>query len=124
MNYQGLFDYSRGSIVRKIYQNHNRTPLFQLIFAFTMGMLIAPWGSGLFFIVLFYILGEILYYLFTGGDPRYWQVELRFGCLFGSLLGWIVGRTLAGLEVMVLGFPQGNGGQIYKSMFKNSDLNF
>jgi hypothetical protein len=73
---------------------------------FGFGVLLAPWGAGLYFLIIFTIIFELLYYLFTAGDPRYWQLELRIGTFLASILGWIVGRTFSGLPIAVCDPPE------------------
>ena len=88
------------------FQNEKYTPMAQVIVAFAFGALLSPWGSGLFFLLVFILIYELLYVIFTWANPRYWQPEIRGAAAMASILGWIVGRTVAGDEVLVPGVPE------------------
>lgn len=80
--------------------NPKCTPMTQIIMSFAWGVLLSPWSSGLFFLFIFTIIYEILYYIFTQGDPRYYNTEVRAGVICASILGYIVGRTLSGDNIL------------------------
>lgn len=83
--------------------NDKNTPMAQVILAFAFGVLLSPWSSGLFFLTIFIIINEILFYVFTKGDPRYYNVFVRTGVIYASILGFILGRTLSGDEILYEG---------------------
>ena len=85
--------------------NEKYTPLTQLVVAFVFGILLSPWSSGIFFLVVFIIIYEWLLYVFTHGNPQYWSSFTRCAVICGSVLGYIVGRTLSGDEILVPGVP-------------------
>ena len=85
--------------------NERCTPVAQIIIAFAWGVLLSPWSSGLFALTIFIILHEILYYLFTHGDPKYYSVFIRTGVIYTSIFGYILGRTLSGDDVLQEGVP-------------------
>lgn len=101
------------------FQNPKYTPMAQVIFAFVFGILLGPWGSGLFFLVVFTIFYEIAYYLFINPDivvpfadlsgrnynPKVYIIFLRVGIMLSSILGFIVGRTLSEDEILYEGVP-------------------
>jgi hypothetical protein len=91
--------------LHRIFCNDKTTPMFQVITAFAFGVILSPWSSGLFFLVIFIIIYEIFLYIFTHGDERYWDSFTRCGVICASLLGFIVGRTLSGDEILVPGVP-------------------
>lgn len=80
--------------------NPKNTPMFQVIISLVFGILLSPWSSGLFFLVIFIIAYEILYYIFTKGNPLYYNVFVRTSVILASILGFIIGRTLSGDEVL------------------------
>jgi 4-hydroxybenzoate polyprenyltransferase len=83
--------------------NDNYTAMAQVIVALTLGILLSPWSSGLFFLIIFIILYELFYYIFTKGNPRYYNVFVRTGVIFASIFGYILGRTLSGDEILTEG---------------------
>lgn len=85
--------------------NEKNTPMAQVLIALVLGILLSPWGSGLFFLVIFIILYEILYYIFTHGDPKYYNIFVRVGIIYASIFGYILGRTLSGDEILYEGVP-------------------
>ena len=93
------------TIVSDYFQNAKYTRMFQVIFSLAFGIILAHWGSGLFFLVVFLIFYELAYYIFTGGNPLYWDHFTRVGVIMASILGWIVGRSLLGDPVLKEGVP-------------------
>lgn len=93
------------SWLHALFCNDKNTPMFQVITSFTFGVILSPWSSGLFFLTIFIILYEIFFYIFTHGDQRYYDSFTRCGVICASLLGFIVGRTLSGDEILVPGIP-------------------
>ena len=87
------------------FQSDKYSPVAQTIFSFTIGVLISPWSSGLFFLIVFIIVYDILLYIFCHGHPRYYDVFTRAGVILGSILGWIIGRTISGDEILKPGVP-------------------
>lgn len=85
--------------------NEKYTPMAQLFIALVWGVLLSPWASGLFFLFFFIIVYEILFYVFTQGDPRYYNVFVRVGVIYASIFGYILGRTLSGDEILYEGVP-------------------
>lgn len=63
------------------------------------GILFSPWSSGLFWLAIITIIYEILYYIFTNGDPRYYILFVRTAAICSSILGYICGRMLCNLEI-------------------------
>jgi hypothetical protein len=66
-------------------------PPFELFSSFALGFLISPWTWGVFWILVFFILWEILYVIyhrntFTVNDFLY-RLLLIFLYLFGVMLG-------------------------------------
>lgn len=84
--------------------NANYTPMAQVIVALSWGILLSPWSSGLFFLIIFIILYELFYYIFTKGDPLYYNLFVRTGVIFASIFGYILGRTLSCDEILADGF--------------------
>ena len=76
------------------FRSDTYTPTAQLISSFVFGAIFAPWSWGIIFLLIFFVIYEILFYMFTGGDPRYWQPETRMGVFCAYLLGWIMIRTI------------------------------
>jgi len=85
--------------------NEKYTPMAQVLIALIWGVLLSPWASGLFFLFFFIIVYEILYYIFTRGDPKYYNVFVRVGVIYASIFGYILGRTLSGDEILYEGVP-------------------
>lgn len=93
------------TFLTRYFQDPNSTPMYQVIFSFTIGILLSPWSSGLFFLVIFSILYEIIFYLFTFGKPKFWQLQTRTAVLYSYFAGWIIGRTATGQEILTAGIP-------------------
>lgn len=105
------------------FQNEKYTPMAQVIVAFVFGILLSPFSSGLFFLTVFIVVYEILYYLFInpltvvpyGGyddplgqnnyNPRCYNIFVRVSVMIASILGFIVGRTLSGDNILQEGVP-------------------
>lgn len=85
--------------------NPKCTPMAQVIMSLAWGVLLSPWSSGIFFLIAFIIVYELFYYIFTRGDPLYYNVFVRTGVICASIAGFIIGRTAAGDEVLIEGVP-------------------
>lgn len=85
--------------------NEKYTPMAQVIVSLVWGILLSPWSSGLFFLIVFIIIYEIMYYLFTRGDPKYYDVFVRTAVICAAVLGYILGRTLSGDDILHEGIP-------------------
>lgn len=92
-------------ILNRWFQNEKNTAMVQVLTSFCFGILLSPWSSGLFFLMIYIIIYEILYYIFTKGDPMFYSVFVRTGVIYASILGYIVGRTLSGCCVLYEGVP-------------------
>lgn len=93
------------TVLTKWFQNDATSPLANVILAFCLGVLWSPWGRGLFFLIVTIIVYEILFYIFTGGDPLYWQSDIRATVINAGVLGWIVGRQASGKNILEEGIP-------------------
>lgn len=92
--------------INRWFANDAATPIAQVVIAIVFGILLAPWGSGLFFLVVFIIIYEVLYFEFTYGDPDYWNGEVRAAVAMAAIFGWIVGRELVEDDVLKEGVPE------------------
>lgn len=70
------------------------------------GIFLSPFGNGVFLLVIWIIIYEILYYLASRyfGRHESWFCHNRVGIAMASILGWIIGRTLLNKEVMQIGY--------------------
>jgi hypothetical protein len=87
------------TVISDYFQNIDYTPMMQVIVAFLWGVLLSPWSKGMIYLFASIVFYEILYYVFTHGNPLYYNVFTRAGCICSSVLGFIVGRTLSGDNV-------------------------
>jgi len=72
-------------------------------------VLAAPYGSGLFFLVVFRVLYETLLYAAAHGPGvrcAPWDLFTRCSVFYASVFGWVVGRSLMGLPVLHPGVPE------------------
>ena len=81
--------------LNKLYKNDKTTLLFRVILAFTLGIIFSPFADGIFFLILLSLLSELLCYIFTGGDPRYFNIIYKPIIILFYLLGWLIGRILS-----------------------------
>lgn len=88
------------NIFRWWFCNEKFTPMAQILVSLVWGVLLSPWSSGLFFLVIFIIIYEILYYIFTRGNPLYYNIFTRTGVIYCSIFGYILGRTLSGDNIL------------------------
>jgi len=82
------------------------TRMSQVISACAFGILLAPFGSGLFFLVVFRVVYETFYYIMTKGNPLYWDLFTRCCVFYSSLFGWVIGRTLLEMNILEPGVPE------------------
>lgn len=71
------------------------SPMAQVIIAFVYGLLLSPWSYGLFFLTCTIISLELLYFIFTKGNPKYYNLFVRLGVICSSISGFIIGRTFS-----------------------------
>lgn len=90
------------SLVTRFFCNEDRTAMVQLVSAIVFGILLSPWSGGLFFLVAFIIVYELAFYVFTKGDPRYYDLETRPCIIAGSLFGYILGKTLTSTDPVMM----------------------
>jgi len=64
------------------FRNEKKNSNGSTFLGLTFGILISPWSQGLFFLAIFIIVYEIFYYIFTKGDPRYYNVFVRAGVIY------------------------------------------
>lgn len=70
------------------------TSLFQIILAFSVGVIFSPYSSGIFYLIVFILIFEIVYTYQNGAT--YNSVDeafLRGGLILAAILGWLLGRT-------------------------------
>ena len=65
--------------------------LFQVVIAFAIGLIFAPWSWGLLYLLIFFILFEISY-AFIHRDFSSDHVLVRITVVAASFFGWLVGR--------------------------------
>lgn len=86
------------------------TRMAQVISALALGVLAAPYGSGLFFLVVFRVIYETLVYAAAHGpgvaEVAPWDLFTRCCVFYASVFGWVVGRSLMGLPVLPPGVPE------------------
>lgn len=80
------------------------TVVAQAIISFCFGLLLAPYGSGIFIVAVMALIKEICTMMFT--DNYYQSAFSRAGVVCSSFTGWIVGRAISGLDVMTEGVPE------------------
>lgn len=86
--------------------NEKYTAMAQVIIAIVWGILLSPFSSGLFALVVFIIIYEIMYYLFTHGNEKYYDTLTRTASINASIFGFIIGRTLCQDEILYEGVPE------------------
>lgn len=85
--------------------NEKYTGMAQVIVSIVWGILLSPWSSGLFALVVFIIIYEMMYYIFTHGDEKYYDIFIRTSCIFASIFGFLLGRTLSCDNILYEGVP-------------------
>lgn len=75
----------------------------QELISLVMGIALAPFGDGVFLLLVWIVVYEIIYYYITKDRPGCWSVRTRIGIILASFLGWIIGRQLTGKDIMSMG---------------------
>jgi len=79
------------------------TPVAQLLFTFSTGILFSCWTVSLVVVLAFLVLYEALYDSLIPQQQRPpWQYQLRIGVILSYIAGWLVGRSLLDLGVSFL----------------------
>lgn len=82
--------------IQSFFVNPKYTQLMQIIVAFAIGILFAPYSYGFLFLVIYLIIYELVYLYFTRGCYPYWSPLFRAAVNASSIYGWIIGRTIVG----------------------------
>jgi hypothetical protein len=64
---------------------------FQVIIAFAVGLLFAPWSWGLAYLIIFFVIFEIGYAIIHR-DFSWNNIMVRISVIGASFLGWLIGR--------------------------------
>lgn len=91
--------------ITSFFCNENNTPMAQVLISLALGILVSPWSSGLFFLLIFIIIYEIILYYCTGGHEKHWQLLTRAAVINASILGWIIGREVCCQNILEEGVP-------------------
>src|SRR5438045_3112912 len=83
------------TFITRYYKNEKYTFLFSLIASFALGILFSPFSNGIFFLLALSLLSEVLCYVFTGGDEKYWNPFHKGFILLSYILGWYIGRLIS-----------------------------
>lgn len=75
--------------------------MMQLITTFSLGVLFSPWSYGIFYLLLFIIMYEVVFFYYTGPYNPYWNPEVRGGVILAAILGFIVGRVFAEQDIFI-----------------------
>ena len=90
--------------VRNRFCNKNYTIFAQVVVSFAFGLLLSPWTSGLYFLIIYALIYEVFFYLFTKGESPYYSFEERVLVIFFYIFGYIFGRILCTRDVKDIEF--------------------
>jgi hypothetical protein len=78
----------------------SRYPIFaQVVVGFAFAVFISPYSIGIEFALGYLAAWEFLVFAVTRDAPEYYDPLDRLGVVAGYLLGWAVGRILAGQDI-------------------------
>ncbi len=66
---------------------------FQVIIAFWIGLIFAPWSWGLLYLIIFFVVFEVIYAIIHR-DFSVENILIRLTVIGASFLGWLVGRIV------------------------------
>lgn len=86
----------------------DNTRMAQVIISLSLGILMSPISNGLFYLLLFIIIYEIVLWIVcpydrTNGSP--WELLTRAAVIMASILGFIIGRLVCNLNILHTGTP-------------------
>nr|QBK91032.1 MAG: hypothetical protein LCPAC202_00060 [Pithovirus LCPAC202] len=67
--------------------------VFQVIIAFWVGLIFAPWSWGLLYLIIFFVVFEVIYAMIHR-DFSAENIIIRLTIIGASFLGWLVGRIV------------------------------
>ena len=70
------------------------SPEWAFLISILLGALFAGYSWGFVYAILFLLIWEIGYYIYTGYADKSWNWVERLGLVLGALFGFIIGRTL------------------------------
>lgn len=65
-----------------------------LIINFGIGLFFSFFTNGIFYLIFFTILYELMFYSFTKGEEKYWNPVERCALFLDYILGWMIGRFI------------------------------
>lgn len=92
--------------LKEFISTESYTKEYQLIGSLCLGILFGPYSWGLFYLLLFIIIYELIIFILTKGNPKYWNHEVRAGIIMASIFGWLIGRELTLKDCSHRGVPQ------------------
>lgn len=81
-----------------LFKNPLYTEDAQLIISITIGVVFAAFTYGGLFFILYIIAYELLMGFCNGWSGPYWTILGRTGVVYGSIFGFIIGRSLLGFD--------------------------
>ncbi len=69
------------------------TPLFQIILAFTIGVIFSPYSSGIYYLIIIILIFEIIYAYQCNCNYTNEKSFLRGALILTAILGWLFGRV-------------------------------
>ena len=87
------------------FKNPNYTQLVQIVVSFVFGLILAPYGYGFIYFLIYLLAYEFVYLLATQGCNPYWGPVFRLGAVSASILGFLIGRIILGWKNPLRGSP-------------------
>ncbi len=77
------------------------TPIAQFMTSFSLGVIFSAWTLSLVIVIAFVVIYEAFIYAILDGhrEGQAWQINVRIGVIMAYIMGWIVGRTVYGLDL-------------------------
>jgi hypothetical protein len=71
----------------------------QFSVGFVMGVVTAPYSTGILWVLFFLIIWEVLFAWKTSMNGKWWSWQGRLCIFFGYILGWIFGKMIVEQEI-------------------------
>ena len=84
-------------------RNKNITELDLAFFSFLTGAIFAPFSWGIFYLIIFIIVYELLFYIFSQGEDPYYTPLGRAAIICAAIFGYIGVRTLLCDQLLIDG---------------------
>lgn len=82
------------------------SPTALIIGSLCLGILLSPLGVGVFYLALFLVVWEVIFFGYCIFRQIHWCPPVRATAILAYILGWLIGREITANNAMEPGLPE------------------